>query len=77
MNAVIKGLEKCKIAGRFVTEDDDEVDGDEASDRISIPRIARLAKAANVINCLSTPILLLLHLILCIPTFRNRDFSKV
>ncbi|CAO3681408.1 unnamed protein product [Umbelopsis ramanniana] len=40
-------LEKCKIAGRFVTEDDDEVDGDEASDRISIPRIARLAKAAN------------------------------
>lgn len=63
MNAVIKGLEKCKIAGRFVTEEDDEVDGDEASDRISIPRIARLAKAANVINSVSTPILLLLQII--------------
>jgi hypothetical protein len=66
---VIKGLEKCKTAGKFVTEDDDEVDGDEASDRISIPRIARLAKAANVINCLPTPTLLLIQIILCIPTF--------
>jgi hypothetical protein len=51
-NDMFKGLEKCKIAGRFVTEDEDEVDGDEASDRTSIPWIARQAKAANVINCL-------------------------
>ncbi|KAI9285876.1 hypothetical protein BC943DRAFT_35029 [Umbelopsis sp. AD052] len=52
-------LEKCKLAGRFVTEDDDEVDGDEASDRSLIPRIARQAKAANVMNC---PVYPFLHL---------------
>ncbi|KAH8555257.1 hypothetical protein BGW37DRAFT_476442 [Umbelopsis sp. PMI_123] len=40
-------LEKSKLAGKFIPENEYEVDGDEASDRSSIPRIARQAKISK------------------------------